>query len=162
MMPVSSKLWRRTALLALLVAIAPTTGCAAWFLNGAEEHVGAPQQYVARFTAPQCTLANGSTMAGAAGQWYFLAQDERGPVLYELDQNGEGAAIRNWWLDDRGTHFFVWVSGSHGWAFTFPADRSQMPTRFVFPAGSYQMSTNANGVTIPLGQPQAMCTLIPG
>ena len=147
--------------LLLPLLLVTSTGCVSWFLNGAEEHTGAPAQFVARFTVPQCAMADGSSGPGAAGQWYFLAQDERGLVLYELDGSGEGSAIRNWWADGRGQHFFVWVSGSHGWVFTFPADRSQLPQRLVFPAGTYTTSTNENGVTIPHGQPMASCPMVP-
>ena len=146
----------------LLALSLGSTGCVSWFLNGAQEHVGAPTEYVARFTVPRCTMIDGTEAPGAAGQWYFLAQDARGLVLYELDSHGEGSAIRNWWSDEHGQHFFVWVSGSHGWVFSFPSDRSQLPTRMVFPAGSYTTSTNDDGVTIPFGQPQATCPMVPG
>lgn len=148
------------ALVVASLAVA-CSGCASWFLNGAEEHVGVPPQYVARFTVPSCTLVTGGSMPGAAGQWYYLAQDERGMVLYELDAAGEGAAIRNHWSDQRADHFFVWVSGSHGWVFSFPSDRATLPVRYVFPAGSYTTSEGPDGVTMPVGQPQAMCQLVP-
>jgi hypothetical protein len=141
---------------------AASAGCASWFLNGAVEHRGAPEQYVARFTIPECTLSDGTKGPGVPDAWYFLAQDARGPVLYELDSEGEGSEIRNWWSDARGQHFFVWVARSHGWVFSFPSDRSQLPVRFVFLAGTYTTKTNENGMTIPLGQPQATCTLVPG
>ena len=135
------------AVLAMVV-----TGCASWFLNGAEEHSGAPAQYVARFTVPSCTMSDGSQGPGTAGQWYFLAQDERGPVLYELDAQGEGSVIRNWWSDEHGQNFFVWVRGSHGWVFSFPNDRSQLPTRYVFFAGTYTTQTNENGMSCWCGR----------
>ncbi len=155
----------RTAWLLVIALIAvSTSGCASWFLNGARMHEGgAPATTTARFAVPSCRMiADGSSMAGPAGQYYYLSQEATGPVLYELGGNGEGAAITNYWSDDRGVHFFTWVARSHGWVYTFPHTREQMPTRWVFPAGSYQIIQASNGASMPDGQPQMACEMVPG
>ena len=147
----------------LAVLCACGAGCANWFLNGATMHsAGVPQNATARFTVPSCTMSNGTPIAGPAGQSYYLAQEARGPVLYELDANGSGAAITNHWSDERGVHFFTWVSGNAGWVFTFPHSRDQLPTRWVFEAGTYGTTVMPNGATSPTGQPTASCQMVPG
>jgi len=140
------------------------TGCVSWFLNGAREHSGgAPASAIARFTVPSCrTLADGSQIAGPQDQAYFLAQEAQGPVLYEVGLDGEGAAITNHWTDESGTtHFFVWVSGSHGWVYSFPGSREELPNRYVLAGGTYEVRQRPDGVSVPVGQPLAVCAMIP-
>ena len=148
--------------IAALLAAA-SAGCASWFLNGARQHQGGtPANATATFEVRSCRqLSDGADIGAPAGQRYVLAQEAQGPVLYELDQNGSGAAIYNYWQDERGVHFFVWVGRSHGWVYTFPHTRDQLPTRWVFPAGSYRVTQAPNGGSMPDGQPQAACQMVP-
>lgn len=139
------------------------SGCASWFLNGAKMHEGGPPaNATARFQVNECRMiGDGSPIPPPQGQSYFLAQNPQGPVLYEIDQRGEGAAIYNYWQDERGVHFFVWVGNSHGWVYTFPHTRQETPTRWVFPAGTYTVTTAPNGAKMLEGQPQAACRMVP-
>jgi hypothetical protein len=155
--------WMVRALTVAGLAV-PAAGCASWFMNGGTLHKGGPPPTAtARFSVPSCRmLSDGSEMAGPQGQYYYLSQEARGPVLYELDGRGEGAAITNYWSDERGMHFFAWVSRSHGWVYTFPPTREELPTRWVFLGGSYQVVQGPNGANMPQGQPAASCTMSPG
>jgi hypothetical protein len=150
---VSPKSRSNRSLSLLLVAL---TGCTSWFLKGAEQTSGPPSSSRAVFSAPVCTTTEGETLTGA-DVTYYLA-DEGGPVLYELDANGEGARITNTWSDELGTHFFVWVGTGPGFRFLFPSDGGA-PTRFVYTARSYQGDHSQEGVTKPIGDPAATCEL---
>lgn len=155
----------RTVLTLLtLVAAVVCSGCVSWFLKGATPYEGGnPPNVTARFSIPSChMIADGSEIPPPQGQTYVLTQQAQGPVLYELDQNGKGAAIYNYWEDQRGVHFFVWVANSHGWVYTFPHSRNELPTRWVFPAGTYTVTQAPNGASMLQGQPQAACQMVPG
>ena len=150
--------WMRVVCAAVTLSV---SGCASWFLNGAQMHEGVPRQPIARFTIPSCTMANGAPSPGPPGQWYYLVQERRGLVAYEIDASGAGAQITNHWADERGDYFFVWVAGSHGWVYSFPRDRTQLPQRIVYAAGTYQLQ-QIGGATAPVGTAAGTCTLVPG
>jgi hypothetical protein len=148
----------------IAVAIVSTlaTGCTSFFLRGATPHAGAPAAHIARFAIPACTATGtNASVPGAVGQTYYLVEEKRGLVLYELDLGSSGAAIHNGWADANAIYFFTWVRGSHGWLFTFPRDRKQLPTRAVYAAGTYSTQEDAEDVMHPAGQPSAICTLVP-
>jgi hypothetical protein len=137
-------------------------GCASFFLKGATLHAGAPPAYVARFAIPTCTtVATSAQMAGPPGQTYYLVDEPRGLMLYELDLGGSGAAIYNGWSDETAIHFFAWVRSGPGWLYTFPRDRKQLPTRSSYVAGGYTTHEDAKQVVHPAGQPTAICPMVP-
>lgn len=129
------------------------------FLNGGETHSGAPAKYTAAFVATGCTVnATGEDMAGPPGR-YYLAEENGSPVLYEVEPSGEGAIIRNGWLDGGGTHFFVWVTSGPGYLFSFPRDSAAPPVRHVYAAGAFQVVKDEHGRVRPKGSPGADCPM---
>jgi hypothetical protein len=141
----------------LLVGIT-SSGCASWFLKGAEQHRGgAPPGVVAIFSVPACKLAaTGETLPGPDGS-YHLASTPKGPRLYELDSSGSGSAIKNYWSDPAGHHFATYVTGKQAWEYTIPDDRRLPGTRTVYT--QYHVQKMPGGFRIQ-GQPFATCVMI--
>ena len=142
-----------------LVLTFVVTGCASWFLRGAEMASRAPAAPTAVYTVPACGLTNGQVVAGPAAT-YYLAEEAEGLILYEIETNGRGARITNRWQDVSGTYFFVWVGNGPGWQYFFPSDPTLTPIRFAFDAGTYE-GDRSTGVTRPVGAPSATCVLMP-
>jgi hypothetical protein len=142
-----------------MVVVLLTSGCASWYLRGAEMAGHAPATPTAVYTAPTCGLANGQVVAGPEAT-YYLAEEATGLVLYEIEASGSGARITNRWVDANGTWFFVWVGNGPGWQYYFPADASLPPIRQAFDAGTYS-GDRSTGVTRPVGVPSATCVMQP-
>ena len=133
------------------------SGCASWYLRGAEMASRAPTAPTAVYTVPTCGLTNGEIVSGPATT-YHLAEEAEGTILYEIESNGGGARITNRWVDSNGTWFFVWVGNGPGWQYYFPADPAQPPIRLAFDAGTYS-GDRSTGVTRPVGSPSATCVM---
>jgi hypothetical protein len=151
------KRWLCAARLLPLLALG-TGGCAAWFMNGAEPQPSAPKNYRARLSIGPCRASKTGETIDPPKTDYYLSVDERGPVLYEIEASGAGAAFRNAWADEFGQHFFGWVTSSHAWEFRFPRDASQKPERLVFVKGTYTVVIQG-GSYRPVGEPYATCPL---
>lgn len=150
---------RQNTLASGLLLTLVVTGCASWFLRGAEMAGRAPAAPTAIYTAPACGLNDGQVIGGPAAT-YYLAQEAEGLILYEIETNGRGARITNRWQDASGTYFFVWVGNGPGWQYFFPADPALPPIRFAFDAGTYS-GEHSTGATRPVGAPSATCVLVP-
>jgi hypothetical protein len=148
---------RNNALLALAIVLF-SSGCASWYLRGARMTRGAPPGAMAAWVAPACTQSNGATIAGAQAN-YYLVQGPAGLELHEIEANGVGAAITNYWADQNGHNFFVWVGGSHGWHYVIP--EGGQAVRYVYNAYTYRGDTSTPGVTRPVGTPSAQCPMVP-
>jgi hypothetical protein len=98
---------------------------------------------------------------GPVDQTYYLAM---GPtqqlVFYEIDQSGKGAMITSHWIDEKGDHFFNYVSGRQAWEYVIPADRRQSALRLVYNAGAYSARTEGDQVRLASGIPMAVCDLV--
>jgi hypothetical protein len=141
----------------VLFGVLSMSGCASWYLRGAEMADRAPATSIARYTVTSCTNVAGQTVPGPQAT-YYLSREAEGPVLYEIESNGRGARIINQWSDEAGQHFFVWVGTGPGWHYVFPGDSSQPPTRYAYDAGTYG-GEHAGGVTRPAGTPSATCVM---
>ena len=142
---------------ALALAWLTASGCANYFLHGAEPVEGAPADSEATYTAPTCVLADGSETEGAEVT-YHLREEEGGRILYEVKPDGSAARITNRWRANGGTHFFAWVGNGNGYQYFFPDD-DRPPLRYVFTGGSYDLDQEEEGVTKPAGRPAASCPL---
>jgi hypothetical protein len=131
------------------------SGCASWFLKGAEMAEQPPASPLATYQIGACTMSTGEVIAGANATYYVA--NEGGLVLYEME-GGSGARITNHWTEPDGEHFFVWVARSHGWQFVFPYDPARPAVRLIYPAGTYSGVEQA-GTMRPVGTPQAQCPL---
>jgi hypothetical protein len=116
------------------------------------------RNYRARLSIGRCRASKTGETLDPPKADYYLSVDERGPVLYEIEASGAGAAFRNAWADEFGQHFFGWVTSSHAWEFRFPRDASQKPERLVFVKGTYTVVTQG-GSYRPVGEPSATCPL---
>jgi len=143
----------------LVVSGMASSGCANMFLDGARTVKGFPTQYKARYQAPVCQLAaTGQRIAGPPGMTFYLVVDDRGPQLLEMDGRGQGAAIHNSWRDAAADYYFVRVR-RQGWLYAFPRDASQQPARYSYSGRGFSVVTRG-GITMPVGQPTAVCPLV--
>ena len=149
---------KRVTVLFIFAAALVAAGCASWYLRGAEMADRAPANATATFTVPACANAAGQVLQ-APSTTYYLADEGRGPVLYEMEANGSGARITNTWTDAQGRHFFVWVGNGAGWQYYFPNDTTQTPIRFVFDPGTYSGDRSTPGISRPVGTPSATCVM---
>ena len=77
-------------------------GCASTFMAGSQPHTGIPNSSSAVYKILTCQQVSDSTsIDGPKDMTYYLAETETGPVLYELDNEGKGAAITNYWKDEK-------------------------------------------------------------
>ena len=147
---------------AMVMAILGMTGCASAFMAGSAPHTGVPEQVVARYRVPTCQfLSNGNQAAGPADQIYYLTETNAGPVLYELDGRGKGAAISNHWVDKDDDHFLTYVKTSHGWEYVIPKDHSKPADRLVYVHGTFHVSKVDDVLKVTTGEPQLRCPMIP-
>jgi hypothetical protein len=143
----------------LLVVIA---GCASAFMAGSKPHSGdLLGNMVDTYKIPKCTsTTDGSVIDGPKDSTYHLVQTETGPVLYELDKNGEGAAITNYWKDENGMNFLTYVKTSHGWHYIVPDDKSRPAVREVYVAHTYRVRNLDGILKVTSGTPAYKCEMI--
>lgn len=140
-----------------IVAAVLLTSCVSYFLRGAKEYRGGPPPgAIASFTAKTCTTSAGKKLDGPTST-YYLANTTRGPAFYELDSNGQGSAITNYWRDAQGHHFAAYVRGRQAWEYVLPDDRSKPGVRKVFL--QYEIEHVPGGFRIS-GEPTATCALV--
>ncbi|MEZ4225334.1 MAG: hypothetical protein R3B13_30565 [Polyangiaceae bacterium] len=150
----------RVGWMSWLVAVGAACGsmsCATWFLKGAHEHKGLPPvSAVGVFRAPECTLADGKTIAGPDTTYHF-ARGKKGPELIEAESSGRSSAIDNYWRDAAGHNFATYVRGNHAWQYVIPDDPEQPATRLVFT--QYSVARQGSGFRL-VGEPVARCPLV--
>ncbi len=143
--------------LILCCLIATLTGCASWYLKGAEMAPSAPPSAAATFTIQACATPQGVAIDGPNVTYYL---DESMTALYEIDNaSGDGARIINGWTDATGRYFFVWVGTGPGWQYFFPNDAAQPALRMNYNARSYEGDRSTPGVVRPIGTPSSTCVL---
>jgi hypothetical protein len=150
------------SLIILSIMVLLIGGCVSTFMAGSQPHKGVPANAVAVYTAPKCINQNdGSTIDGPRGVTYYLVRTESGPILYELDQKGSGAAITNYWKDGNGMNFLTYVKTSHGWHYVIPEDKTKPAVRKAYVRGTFRV-TNVEGVLkVTSGNPTYNCEMIP-
>ena len=141
-----------------LAAVLGLAGCASWFMNGGKLlDKGAEVTVKASFTAPACTLANGSPTPGPAGIEFQLAQSGPDLGVFERGADGSGALITNHWADDKADHYFGWVQSS-GWEYVIPKEPGGQAERLVYVGLEKQEVGTA---TKPTSAVSARCPLVP-
>ena len=149
-----------TALLVtMFLAVSSPTASAGFFLQGAKKAKRDPTEVLVKYAIQPCVVIADGSNAGMPGTEYWLIKDGAKLAMFEREAPGKGAIIENQWEEDDGTHFFVWVRGSHGWEYVVPHDRSQDGVRLVYPKGSYKRDKDAQGNVRPRGNPVAKCAL---
>ena len=136
-------------------------GCASTFMAGSQPHKGVPANVVAVYTVPKCINQNNdSTIDGPRGITYYLVKTESGPVLYELDQKGSGAAITNYWKDENGMNFLTYVKTSHGWQYVIPDDKTKPAVRKCYVRGTFRVMSVDGVLKVTSGSPTYSCEMI--
>ena len=136
-------------------------GCASTFMAGSQPHNGVPANAVAVYTVPKCINQNNdSTIDGPRGITYYLVKTESGPVLYELDQKGSGAAITNYWKDENGMNFLTYVKTSHGWQYVIPDDKTKPAVRKCYVRGTFRVMSVDGVLKVTSGSPTYSCEMI--
>lgn len=136
-------------------------GCASTFMAGSQPHKGVPANVVAVYTVPKCINQNNdSTIDGPRGITYYLVKTESGPVLYELDQKGSGAAITNYWKDENGMNFLTYVKTSHGWQYVIPDDKTKPAVRKCYVRGTFRVMSVDGVLKVTSGSPTFSCKMI--
>jgi hypothetical protein len=130
-------------------------------VHGGGERHGAPAQFRARLVPRDCELNGAEKQIPSPPLVYYLALDDQGPVLFELDGNSDGIAIRNRWSDATGQHFFVWISGGPAFEFSFPREPGEIPERLIY-LSPYDTAEDDHGQIHPVGKPAGHCDLVPG
>ncbi|MCP4370523.1 MAG: hypothetical protein GY797_20780 [Deltaproteobacteria bacterium] len=138
------------------------SGCASTFMAGSQPHKGIPSNTIAVYKVPKCINQNdSSTIDGPKGITYYLVETESGPILYELDQKGSGAAITNYWKDENGMNFLTYVKTSHGWQYVIADDKTKPAVRKCYVRGTFRVM-DVNGVLkVTSGNPTYNCEMIP-
>ncbi|MFO0549011.1 MAG: hypothetical protein U0271_11530 [Polyangiaceae bacterium] len=155
---------KRLALWAIAVAsLGFGTGCTANFMMvGSNQAEAPPASPEATYKVPKCVMVgtDQSTVAGPTGSYYLATEDGK-LVLYEMD-GGSGARIDNHWTDADGDHFFTYVRSRQGWHYVIPKDRTQPGKRYVLGLGlKYTYEQREDGALHPIGDPAAMCEMVP-
>jgi hypothetical protein len=133
------------------------SGCASWFMNGGKlVDPGYAPAVKASYTAPACTMADGSSAAGPANIRFQLVQEGSGTGIFERSQDGSGAVITNQWADGDGDHYFGWVQ-SNGWEYVIPRDASKQPVRRVYTG---LQTRTEGGATKPASPVSGTCPLV--
>ncbi len=137
-------------------------GCASAFMAGSKPHSGALLGNILHaYKIPNCTtIKDGSIIDGPKDSTYNIVQTETGPVLYELDKNGNGAAITNYWKDENGMNFLTYVKTSHGWHYIVPDDKSKPAVREVYVARTYRVRSVDGVLKVTSGNPFYKCEMI--
>lgn len=153
------KKFRLSLVLTLIILIC---GCASSFMAGSQPHTGIPGSSIASYKILTCEhISDGSSIDGPKDTTYYLAQTDNGPVLYELDSKGSGAAITNYWKDINGMNFLTYVKTSHGWQYVIPEDKTKPAVRQCYVRGTFRV-TNVEGVLkVTSGSPTYTCEMIP-
>lgn len=137
-------------------------GCASTFMAGSKPHKGVPTNSIAVYKVPKCiNLKDGTAIDGPKGYNYYLVKTESGPVLYELDQKGSGAAITNYWRDENGMNFLTYVKTSHGWQYVIPDDKTKPAARKCYVRGTFRVMDVGGVMKVTSGEPTYNCEMIP-
>lgn len=137
-------------------------GCASAFMAGSQPHTGIPGNSIAVYKIPTCRhISDGSSIDGPKDTAYYLTVTETGPVLYELDSNGDGAAITNYWKDENGMNFLTYVKTSHGWQYVIPEDKTKPAVRQCYVRGTFQVENMEGVLKVASGSPTYTCEMIP-
>ena len=136
-------------------------GCASSFMVGSQPHTGVPDNAIASYTIPTCNhVSDGTSIDGPKDTTYFLVETETGPVLYELDNKGSGAAIANYWKDENGMNFLTYVKTSHGWQYVIPEDGSKPAVRQCYVKGTFRVQNVEGVLKVTSGSPTYTCEMI--
>ena len=148
--------------LIILILLLLIIGCASAFMEGSQPHTGIPSSSIASYKIPTCKhVTDGSVIDGPKDYTYYLVNTTTGPVLYELDKNGKGAAITNYWKDENGMNFLTYVKTSHGWQYIIPEDKTKPAVRQAYVRGTFRVR-NVDGVLkVTSGSPTYTCEMIP-
>jgi hypothetical protein len=153
----------RKAWLLLIVGVVFVTACGSMLTPGSRAVNGPPPAPLAVYSIPYCeVMASGERLSGPQATYFLEQGGTHGMSLYEIEANGRGAKIMNYWVDERGHNFFSFVKTSHAWHFVLPQDRTQPGVRFVYPAGTYTAADVGGRLFKAVaGQPVARCYMAP-
>jgi len=155
---------RRKLSVFLLVSFFTATSSLLWagfFLQGAKKAKRDPSDVMVKYRIEPCVMVSDGSTAGAPAVDYWLFEEKGKLTLYERSGPNDGSFIQNHWTENDGDHFFVWVRGSHGWEYIIPQDRRNDAVRLVYPKGTYEGETNAQGARVPVGSAMLQCVLKP-
>lgn len=137
-------------------------GCASTFMAGSQPHTGIPNSSSAVYKILTCQQVSDSTsIDGPKDMTYYLAETETGPVLYELDNEGKGAAITNYWKDENGMNFLTYVKTNHGWQYVIPENKTKPAVRQCYVRGTFRVKNVEGVLKVTSGSPTYTCEMIP-
>jgi hypothetical protein len=110
----------RTVVLSVLTFACSSTG-----ITGARYHEGFPQDALAVYVAPRCTMVPSGAPLEGKPYVYFLVRGATQPTLLAVDLEESGLAIENTWVDERGRHFAYHMEDSLAYEIILPDDQSK-------------------------------------
>lgn len=114
------------------------------------------------YAAGGCRDRQGGPVSSPDDVEYEVHRQNGKPRLLEHSlSEPEARLMDNAWVDDRGTHFFLWVGNVRGFEYVIPHQVGQPAERRIYRSPRMR-SVRQRGQTWvqPLGEPEVVCELL--